>query len=306
MDKNNNRLFIHKDMEYVSLEHNVEIILTPQFYTLIREELDIKFAYQAKQIANSLFDDFIDSSKEHQYYVNKCNNEWCFYAYNIEEIENFLTNKGIEVNRVSKIYFAQELNKLLEEPIALDEKNILQTIDGIVTLFPKQLLDENVSLKSIDLSQIKLKSGVSIGASHNSFIPVKETILLSSIFSILGVLFIIEGTRIKSSINNDNEHLIQLIDDNPKYGSKILRTNMLEKYQPIDTNERIKRQSIQDISKLLSANSQLTTLSIEKSTITANIKTSNKNTAARVLQNAKAKNFTSSANNLEIKVEKKI
>jgi len=292
-------------MEPVSLEHSVEIILTPEFYTLIREELDIKFAYQAKQIAESLFDDYLDA-KEYQYHVTKTEGAWYFYAYNIEEIENFIESIGIEKHRVSKIYFAQELKNELEEPIQLSNATILQTIEGMVTLIPSRLMDPNVSLKTVNLKTVKLNSGISMGASHASLVSLKETILLSSIFVILGTVFIFEGNRIKSSISNENDQLTQLLDNNPSYGSSMIRENILEKYQPIEKKERAKRQSMQDISKLLSANSELTTLNIEKSSIKTSIKISNASISKEVIHSAKAKNFKSTSNGQNITLEKSL
>jgi len=305
MDKSNNRLFIHKNMEPVSLEHSVEIILTPEFYTLIREELDIKFAYQAKQIAESLFDDYLDS-KEYQYHVTKGEGAWYFYAYNIEEIENFIESIGIEKYRVSKIYFAQELKNELEDPIQLSETTILQSIEGIVTLIPSRLMNQHASFKTLNLKTVKLNAGISMGASYASLVSLKETILLSSIFIILGTVFIFEGNRIKSSISNENTQLTQLLDDNPSYGSNMIRENILEKYQPIDKTERAKRQSMQDISKLLSANSELTTLNIEKSIIKTSIKISNTSISKQVIQSAKAKSFKSTSNGENIILEKSL
>ena len=306
MEKNDNRLFIHKDMEPIILNHSVEIILTPQFYTFIRENLDVKFTYQAKQIAESLFDDYLDKTKEYQYHVYKCNNEWCFFAYNIDEIDQFLASRGIEKHRVSKIYFAQQLNSELEEPIELNEKNILQTIDGTVTLIPSRFMESNFNYKKLNLSELKLTSGITMGGSLNSFISLKETILLSSIFLILGSIFIVEGNRIKSSISNEDEKLTALLDKNPTYASSMIRKSILEKYQPIDKKERSKRQNIKEISKLLSNKSQLTQLTIKKETIQADIKTSNTTIAKQVNRNAKAKKFKVINNGLNIKVEKKI
>jgi len=135
---------------------------------------------------------------------------------------------------------------------------------------------------------------------------LKQSIVLSSLFFILGALFIVEGSRTKSSIESDNEQLIQLLDDNPRLGSSMVRNSMLEKYQPIENNEREKRQHIKEISKLLSANSLLTNLKIEKSTIKATIKTSNAKISKQVEQSAKAKKFKSSVNGLIVSVEKKI
>lgn len=304
MDTKKNRLFIHKEMEPVSLEHNIEIVLTPQFYTLLREELDIKFTYQAKQIAESLFDDYIEG--EAQYHVTKCDHYWCFYAYDIHEIEAFLEKVGIPKERISKIYFAQELSDELEEPVQLSEKNVLKTVDEIVTVIPSRLMESNVYYKPLDLSEVKLSSGLSMGASLNSLISFKQSIVLSSLFVLLGALFIVEGNRIKSSIEGDDAQLIQLLDENPRLGSSMVRNSMLEKYQPIEKVEREKRQNIKEISKLLSANSLLTNLKIEKSTIKATIKTSNVNISKQVEQSAKAKKFKTTVNGLTVNVEKKI
>jgi len=305
MDKSNKRLFIHKNMEPVSLEHSVEIILTPEFYTLIREELDIKFAYQAKQIAESLFDDYLDA-KTYQYHVSKQEGYWYFYAYNIEEIETFIESVGIEKHRVSKIYFAQELKDELAEPIQLSNTTLLQTIEGIVTLIPAQLIDPNVPVKTLDLETLKLRSGVGMGASHASLVSLKETILLSSLFVILGTIFIFEGNRIKSSIDQENTQLIKLLSADSSYGSKMIRENILEKYKPIDKIERAKRQTIQDISKLLSSKSELTMLNIQKSTIKADIKISNRSISKQVIESAKVKNFKSTVNGENITLEKSL
>ena len=303
---NSNRLFIHRDMKPVTLLNSVEIILTPQFYTFIRENLDIRFAYQAKQIAQSLFDDYLDNNKEYQYHVYKCQDDWCFFAYDIKEIEDFLKSVGIEKHRVSKIYFAQQLSQELKKPIKLSEKNALLTIDDTVTLIPTKLMDSNTEYNSLELKEHKFNSSVSMGASLDSFISLKETIILSSLFLILGGIFIVEGNRIKSSISTNEELRTKLFNQYPKYHSAMLRQSVLDKYQPIDKRERKKRESIKEISKLLSANSQLEQLTLDNDKIIANIKTANTNIANQVNRNAKAKNFKSSKNGLRVKVEKRI
>ena len=303
---NNNRLFIHRDMKPVTTLNSVEIILTPQFYTFIRENLDIRFAYQAKQIAQSLFDDYLDSNKEYQYHVYKCQNDWCFFAYDIKEIEDFLKTVGIEKHRVSKIYFAQQLSEQLKKPIKLSEKNALITIDDTVTLIPTKLINKDIEYNNLDLKEQKFNSSVSMGASLDSFISLKDTIILSSLFFILGGIFLVEGNRIKSSVSTNEEVKIKLFNQYPRYNSAMIRESILNKYRPIDKNERKKRESIKEISKLLSSNSQLEQLIIDKNRIIANIKATNANTANQVSRNAKAKNFKSSKNGLKVKVEKKI
>ena len=288
----------------ISLEKSIDIILTPQFYTFIREELDVKFSYQAKQIAGSLFDDYLDHRKEYQYHVYKCDNLWCFFAYNIQEIDAFLESIGIEKHRVSKIYFAQQLVEKIENPIFLDESSVLYNIDNIVTLVPLQIMNPSVEYNSLDINAFKLKGGVTMGSSLNSYVSLKETILLSSIFCILGGISIFEGDRIKRSIASDNAKLTELLDENPRYTSSLARESILTKYAPIDKKERAKRQAIKDISKLLSNKSQLKILSIDKNKIQAKIKTQNRTIRKQIKERALNKNFKFSGSSLDVKVEK--
>ncbi|RUM68914.1 MAG: hypothetical protein DSZ07_05730 [Sulfurovum sp.] len=303
--KSNTKLLIHKKMKpIISLENSIDIILTPQFYTFIREELDVKFSYQAKQIAGSLFDDYLDQNKEYQYHVYKCDNLWCFFAYNIEEIDLFLKSVGIEKHRVSKIYFIQQVVDKLDNPILLDEYTIIQNIDGVATLVPIQIMDSNIEYNSLNINTLKLKGGVTMGSSLNSYVSLKETILLSSIFCLLGGISIFEAERIKHSIANDNAKLIELLDENPSYNSSLARESILEKYAPIDKIERKKRQAVKDISKFLSNKSQLKMLTIDKNKIQANIKTTNRTTSQQIKENAINKKFKVIGSSLDLKVEK--
>jgi len=306
---NNNKkiLLIHKNMEAVILNHTVDIILAPQFYTFLREALEVKFVYQAKQIAGSLFDDYLDMKIEHQYHVYKCDNEWCFFAYNIDEITIFLESKGIEKHKIGKIYFAQQLSKELENPLWLNNQEVLYTIDGTVTVLPRRFMNNEIDYQPLNLDALSLKGGISMGNSFNSFISLKHTIFLSALLFILSVVFIIEGNRAKSSLMNDEEKLTILLDDNPRLTSSMIRESVLAKYQPVDTQERSKRESIKEISKLLSANSQLQILSIEENLIKATITTKDQMVNKQVKEHASSKQFTiQNSAGLDVTMEKKL
>ena len=290
----------------ISLENSIDIILTPQFYTFIREELDLNFSYQAKQIAGALFDDYLDNSQEYQYHVYKCDSRWCFFAYNINEIDIFLESVGIEKHRVSKIFFAQQLLYEVDFPILLDEKSVLDNIDDVITFIPRQLINPNVEYNTLEMNLLKLKGGVTMGSSLNSYVSLKETILLSSIFCILGGISIFEGNRIRDSIKKDDNKLTELLDENPRYTSSLSRQSILEKYKPIDTIERAKREAIKDISKFISNKSQLKLLVIEKNRIRAEINTNNKTIQRQVKEHARAKQFRISGSALSVKVEKSL
>jgi len=275
MGKSNPKLLVHRDMESISTNNNIDIILTPQFYFFLREELGIKFTYQAKQIAPSLFDDYLDENKNYQYYVYKCDNQWCFFAYDIEEVITFLEDKGIKRHQIGKIFFAQELARYLEEAISLGNRTALKSIDGVVTVVPKRLFGNEYEYKTLDIKDISLKHGVSISSSYASLVPLKKTVIITTLLAILGGISIFEGTQIKNSIQPDKEKLEALLDKNPRLKSNRIRKSILAQYEPIDKLERKKRDIIDNISKLLSSTSQLKELVIDDKKVKAIIETTN-------------------------------
>ncbi len=71
MGSNKELLLVHAGMQRQFLSHDVNVMLTPQYYTLKREELPVKYLYQAKKIAPSLFDGLLEEVGEYDYMVYK-------------------------------------------------------------------------------------------------------------------------------------------------------------------------------------------------------------------------------------------
>jgi hypothetical protein len=304
MGKSNKRLLVHKDIKNININNAVDIVLTPQFYTFLQEELGVKFGYQAKQIASSLFDGYLDEQKKYQYYVYKCDSSWCFFAYNIEDIINFLEDKGLKKHQIGKIFFAQELAPYLQKAIELGDTKALQSIDGITTILPKRVLDSEYNYKKLNLNDIPLKNGIAIGSSYSSLIPLKQTIAITSMLIILGGIFIFEGNMIKESIRPNQEKLEKLLDKNPKLSSSRIRKSILQQYIPIDKKERLKRDIIEKISKLLSSNSQLKSLAVDNKKVIAIIETTDDKTTNQIVKNAHSKKLIAKKEGTkQIKVE---
>jgi len=294
-------------MENVDTNQNIDIILTPQFYTFIKEELGVKFTYQAKQIAPSLFDDYLDTKQTYQYHVYKCNDKWCFFAYNIDEVTLFLEKKGLKIEQIGKIFFAQDMDSYLEKAIDLGHDSVLQSLDGTVTLLPKRLMSSDYIYNEIDLNKISLQNGIAISSSYDSFIPLKQTILITSLLAILGGIFIVEGNRVKSSIANEKEKLDILVSKNSRLSSNRVRKSILGTYEPIDKRERLKRDTIEEVSKLMTKNISLKNITVDDSKIVVTLKAKNASAIKPLIKKAKAKMFKvkKEANN-QIKMEKSI
>jgi hypothetical protein len=276
-------------MQSITTIDSIDIILTPQFYTFLREELGVRFAYQAKQIAPSLFDDYLDMEREYQFHTYKCEEEWCFFAYSVDEIVSFLESRGVKAHQINKIFFAQELSPYIESAIDLGSSTAMQSIDGIVTIMPKRLISSEYRYAHLDIDTLSLKNGIALGSSYSSLIPLKETIIITSTLIIFGVIFFIEGGRYKSSIESIVAKEERLLETNSKLSSNRVRKSILKKYIPIDRDERAKRDTLKEISKLIFSESRLNELTIEDKKISVRIKTKNSNITRQIEQ--RSKNF---------------
>jgi hypothetical protein len=301
------RVLVHKDMEDVDVKESIDIVLTPQFYTFLREDLEIKFAYQAKKIAPAFFDDYLNAGVEHQYHVYKQGSEWYFFAYSVEEITTFLEERGVSSHQIGKIYFIQELDKRLESPVELGETMVMQTLEGTVTLLPKRLLSHEVEYQSLNLQKEKFQNGIALSSSYDSIIPFRETALLSTLLLFLGAFFLFEGERGRSAIEGLEASRTELLDEHPKLSSSLLRNSEMKKYTKIDQEERVKREALMQVSKMISSSNQLKSLVLNEKSITATIKIDSPVAMRKLKRLAKKRNFTLlNESAKEISVEKKL
>jgi hypothetical protein len=168
-------------------------------------------------------------------------------------------------------------------------------------------MSEEYAYQELNLASIPLKNGITLGSSYDSFIPLKETILLSTFLVLLGGFFIVDAKRVQQSIQDSTAKKEILLKKNTKLSSNRIRKSVLKKYEPININERKKRDSIQAISKFLSSKSLLKELSIDGTKISASLEVSNTNTLKKVEAQAKLGNFTiHKESNTMIKIEKNL
>ena len=307
MGNSSKKLLVHREMDEVEVKGNMDIVLTPQFYTFLREELEIKFAYQAKNIAHAFFDDYLTLEQEHQYYVYKHGDEWYFFAYSVDEITSFLEEKGLPLSQIGKIYFAQELENSLIEPVQLSTHMAMQTIDGTVTLLPQSLLATDVEYHALDLDKETLKQGIAISSSYDSLIPFKETAILTTLLLCLGGFFLFEGHLERATLDNIQLTKDALLEENPKFSSAIVRNSEIKKYEKIDKVERVKREALMQISKMIAHENRLKSLVLTEKSIETTIITRSKQDINTIKGLAKSNGFKlSNETNKEVRLEKKL
>ncbi len=290
MGSNKELLLVHRGMEKVSLDHSVNVMLTPQFYTMKKEELPIKYLYQAKKIAPSLFNGLLDEDGSYEHFVFKEGGRWVFIAYDPEEIRAFLLSKGIAAEHVSMLFFAQQALQAFEHPVVLSDKEVLTAIDDTVVLVPKSALSEGQSQARFDES-FTPKSGVSLPGKAHTLISKKEAMLLTAIFTIFAAVFFIEGWQYSRSLKVQAQEMEELLEAYPALQSKMQRESIALKYRTIDSKERKKRETIKTLAAMIFKGVTLTAYHMDEKRFKATFACDNTKIAAKVTSLAKRANY---------------
>jgi len=285
---------------------SINIMLSPQFYTMKRETLPIKYQYQAKRLASSVLEALLIDGEEYQYYVYKDGDDWIFVAYNQQEILDFLESVGFKIEDISKLFFAQQYLNKFNIPLELSQKELLSTIDDTAVVIPSSLIGDRQTSKKLN-EKVNNRDGVSFGFSSNSFIEYKEAIIISIILAIFGVMFIIEGVRYSKTISSMEDEVAVVLEKYPSLQSKYSRDNIAKKYQKIDTMERKKRDILKSLSKLILKGVKLVDLSITSKRFSTTLDAPNETTLLKIKNISSKKGYkTSRKDDNIIKIEGKL
>ncbi len=291
MGNSNRLLLVHRRMERVSPEEAVEIMLTPQFYTLKKETLPVRYAYQAKKIAPSLFEGLLEASRAHEYFVYKEEDSWVFIAYDPSEIIDFLEERGVAPEKVSKIYFAQQaLRHFAEAPVQLGEKEALTVIDNMVVVVPQNALKDKTFATFSD--SFRPPKGIRLEAGTSSVLGRKQAVILAVILSLFALVWMVEGWRYGKKNMTLQTELNTLYEANPALQSAYARESVAEKYRSIDKAQRAKREVIGKVAGLLFKGVTLTGFTLKGSSFTAHFSVSDAQVAQKLKQLVKAAGFS--------------
>ncbi len=290
MGSNKELLLIHAGMKRVFLSHGVNVMLTPQYYTLKKEELPVKYLYQAKKIAPSLFDGLLEEVGSYEYLVYKEEDKWVFIAYNPGQIRSLLLSKGINPEQVGKIFFAQQAVEHFKSSVLLGENEALVALDNTVVVVPQTALDEEV--KPIPFTNnFTPKTGITLQGVYGSLLSMKQALALALIFLLFGGMFFVEGKRYSKGSTAIQRELQELQDAYPSLQSRIQRESIADKYRSIDSKERRKREIIKSLSGLIFKGATLNSLLVNDKGFKAQFACSDEKVAKHLSQLAKKEKF---------------
>jgi len=296
-------LLIHKEMQKQTLTEPVNLMLTPQFYTLKREQIPVQYSYQAKRIAPSLFDGLLDAAKHYSYFVSKEKDTWLFIAYDMQEIELFLEEKGIFTENVGKVYFAEQSATSFTNPVKIGEREALVNLDDSVVVVPQMVLDEGLRVIQVNDSFTPQK-GIVLEGTQSSFLTTTHAYILSAIFFLFALIFFVEGSRYGGDGAEQEAQMQVLLEEHPSLQSSYSRDSIARKYKTIDTKERKKREVIKALSSMLFKGTTLTSLTMNEKKFEAEFICTSDSVAKKLQNLAKKEKFNTSkiANSHNLKI----
>ena len=298
-------ILAHTSMKPVALSDVVNVMLTPQFYTLKKEVLPLRYAYQAKRIAPSLFEGLIESGRKYEYMVWKEEDGWVFLAYDLEMITEFLESKGFPLENISKLFFAQQSLELFDRPLLLGENDALVSLDDMIVVVPRiALKDDEGSFLTLDNS-FTPKKGVMLQGAYGSVISLKQASVLAAIFTLFAIMFFVEGWRYSNNAQAGEDKMDELLQSYPSLQSKYTRDSIVTKYKTIDTVERKKREVIKMVSGMIFKGVTLTSLDMDEKSFKVQFSCKDVQVANRVKALAKKNrlNTVAIAGSNDLKIE---
>jgi len=266
----------------------VDLVLTPQYYTMKRDDLPVRFAMQARKLAPAILEEAGDPETL-RYEVLRQEEGWLYLAYDPREVARALREKGLAPERIGRLYFAQQLEAQLQEPALLPGgEYALHNLEGTVTILPSSLLDPPPSRSALSLPLPQEAFRFPLGETHTALLGRRQALWLVVAALLLGGAWLLEGIRDTRQAGNLEENLSAELAEYPTLQSRLARQNILEKYRKIDRRERQIRDRIQALGTLTSKETRLNSLTIDETGYQASIElpASKRNTLTEMAREA--------------------
>ena len=289
-EDNKKLVLIHRSMPQMEIKQPINVMLTPQFYTLKKEILPIKFAFQAKRIAASLFEGMLPEGRSYEYFVFKEGEYWVFIAYSLEEITEFFKSKGLSPEFISKLFFVQQSASSFAQPYLISDNEVLAVLNDTVVVMPKSTVEDEAVETTLEIPNPK--RGIAVQSAYASVLSLKEALGFAAIFVLFAALFIVEGVRYGGDTESGRQELESLIEENPSLSSQYTRDNIVTKYRKIDEAERKKRDAVKTLIGLTYKGVELKTIHIDDKGFRAEYAVKEDKTIKQMESEAKKAKFT--------------
>lgn len=260
-----------------------DIILSPIFYWSKFEKLEVKYAYQAKSYAASIFEGNIPRGN-YIYKVFKHEDGFIFFAYNSSEILKKLEKLNIKSSNIKNVYFAQTEFCDIKYPVAINHLEALCKSEEMVVKMPLRFFEQTNSIENF-LQNHKLSNNAFQISKVEGFLEKKEINLLSIAVILLIFAFTYEFLSLKNTISSQKKQVANLIEKYNLPRTQIQRNSIIKRFSAEVKEQQNLRQKYYDIINLpLLQNEYITKLYMKDKKINLEVKTSSNQSISKINQ----------------------
>jgi hypothetical protein len=252
---------LYRDIERLPDVPRYDLMLSPQFYVSKRENLAVKYPFQAKKLAPSILEEVVGEGA-FSYEVFREGDDWVFVAYDLEALSDFLASKGGSIDRVRRIYFAEQAKEKFDPPVDLNDREALALINDTVTVVPKSLMTQTEHFAVFD-EGFRPEKSFDIKRTHRSVLDTRLSVTLAAVIAALGVVYIVEGYRYQRALDHADDALAALAQAHPSLQGAYARESIHKKYAALDTEQRAIRDRIKAIAFLTGKETRIEHLSVD-------------------------------------------
>jgi hypothetical protein len=253
----------------------VDLILSPKYYWVKLEDLPVKYVFQAREYAQSLFDGYIPEG-DYSYKVLKKEGKFLVFAYNAKEILESLQALGVKTSQIHSVYFAQtELENL---SLKIDDISALITHNSKVVKVPLQMAGECEVVKKALQSIIVSKNSIKLGKFVRFYERRGAFVGVIYVLAFLIVIFAGEFFYLKSVVNSKTAQKDEVAQRYSLPSTDIELKAMMKKYDRINTQQSSLRTALGNIFRFpLSSDEYIKNIEINSADISLTFHTNDKN-----------------------------
>ncbi len=289
INRNIKQIFLDPEIEVINSDENIAVVLSPALYWIKKVELPVKSIREAMPLLPSLFEDQLEDTQKYNYYAYKEDNIFYIFAYNDIDIIELLEKKGLTLQQLKGVYFAQNECNNIEKPLKISKESALIVKDSIVTKVPLAWVDD---YDELDLTNHNLTKHV-ITLKQYGNAPQDKNIYILSLFFILFALFSgIDYYLNQQKLTIVEEKKSKLFQKYQLKPTMFQNMALLKKYTKIDKEQKSIRELLALVLKTsLKPNEKLLKLSYKNKKMLLQFKTLSQESKNKLLTILKSKSY---------------
>ncbi|MDR3178256.1 MAG: hypothetical protein LBT96_04650 [Campylobacteraceae bacterium] len=249
-DKSYDNRVIFVDTKHIAIGdlNAFDVILSPKYYWTKIETLPVKYAFQAKEYAPSVFEGFIPKG-DYSYKAVKQSGNFLLFAYDVKDILENLESLGVKSSYIRKVYFAQTEFANCSSDIKIDNKSVLAIRNGKVIKTPLTLSKQYISIKEALQTLKPSKNTIKLGKFNRIYEKQGSLKGVICVLVFLITLFFGELLYLANILNSQDSQREEILKQHSLPSTEIQLNALLKQQERINKEQKAIRDKISEVLK---------------------------------------------------------